>query len=350
MIIRKWPILVLLAAAAAAPIAVACSETGPDAGPRTNGCIGEGCFDASAGGDGGGPGPGQDGGGNPDGGVEITDPLVGITLTATLVVGGFVFTEGPVWIGGRLLFGDIQSNPTKILELAANNTTTVFRTPGNGPGGNAVDPQGRLVTTEGRNTRSVVRSDATSAAARTTLASQFGGLPFNSPNDLIVRADGNIYFTDPNYGADPDAGARQPKQGVFRIAPAGAVSRVKEYDTLPNGIGLSPDGTKLYVVDNDPAANVVNVWSLAVDGAPSGETKFADVVGGDGMAVDDRGNVYVAATAGIIVFDKSGATLGTITVPEVPSNCTFGGADRKTLYITARTGLYSIKLNVAGLP
>ena len=356
MINRKWPLLVLLVAAGAVAAAVACSETGPDADPRANGCIAESCYE---GGILDGTVPQNDGPGpTPDGGpTGFPNPLAGTSNAATLVVGGFTFTEGPLWIGGRLLFSDLA--PTSAIHsLNANNTTTPFRSPASGANGNAVDPQGRLVTAETRNLRSVVRSAATMGALPTDLATSFNGLPLNSPNDVIVRADGNIYFTDPDYGADQDAAARQPKQAVFRIDPAGGLSRVKEYDTKPNGIALSPDGNKLYVVDNE--ANVVNVWSLSGDGTPSGETKFLDVTGGDGMAVDDAGNVYVAATAGIVVFDKAGASLGTITMPgagSIPSNCTFGGADRKTLYITsnkngdmAATGLYSIKLNVPGLP
>lgn len=350
MMKRKWPILVLVASAAVAVVAGACSETGPDADPRTNGCIAAACFDGAViETDTGVVGPGDGGTDSPTG---FPNPLEGTTKSATLVKNGFQFLEGPVWIGGRLLFSDTNANPTAMFELAANGTTSIFRQPANGANGNAVDPQGRLVTCESR-ARQVVRSDATMGAAKTTLASQYpagSGPPLNSPNDVIVRADGNIYFTDPDYGADQDAAGRQNKQAVFRINPAGTLSRVKEYDTLPNGIGLSPDGNKLYVVDNDAAVNAVNVWSLAADGTPSGETKFADVTGGDGMAVDDAGNVYVAATAGIVVFDKNGMGLGTITVPEVPANCTFGGADRKTLFITARTSLYKIALNVPGLP
>src|SRR5205807_3550976 len=97
-------------------------------------------------------------------------------------------------------------------------------------------------------------------------------LPFNSPNDVIVRKDGNIYFTDPDYGADPDAAApRQPKQALFRIDPAGALTQVKEYTSEPTGVGLSPDENQLYVADT--AANVVRAWTLAADGAPSGENK-----------------------------------------------------------------------------
>ena len=158
---------------------------------------------------------------------------------------------------------------------------------------------------------------------------------------------------------DPDGGARQDKQAVYRLPPGAATrSGAPDFDfNKPNGIALSPDGNTLYVVDNGAGTRPLCV--AQADGTLNGEfAKFADVEGGDGMAVDDRGNLYVAATAGIIVFDKAGAgarhhhdRAGT------PSNCTFGGADRKTLYITsnigggdAATGLYSIKLNVPGLP
>ena len=351
MINRKWPMLVLLASAGSAAIAVACTTTGPDADPRKNGCISQDCYDATAPTGDGATSTGEGGGGTDGSPSGFGNPLDGVSpLAATLVKGGFQAVDGPVWIGGRLLFGDTQSNPTVILQLEADNSTTVFRMPGNGPSGNAVDNQERLVTAESR-TRVVARSAAMTGAAKTTIASSFGGKPFNSPNDLVARSDGNVYFTDPDYGADPDAATpRQAKQSVFRIDSAGAVSRVKEYDTEPNGIGLSPDGNKLYVVDT--AANVVNVWNVAADGTPGNETKFATVNGGDGMAVDKAGNVYVAAADGVLVFDKGGAPLGTITIPapDVAGNCTFGGADGKTLYITARTGLYSIKLKVPGLP
>jgi gluconolactonase len=358
MINRKWPILVLLTAGAAAAVAVACSETGPDAGPRTNGCISEGCFDSGTGGDGSTSGP--DGGPGTDGAVEITDPLVGISpLTATLVKGGLQFTEGPVWIGGRLIFSDVNASPASTLyELLTDGGLGVFRQPAGRANGNAVDPQGRLVTCESaQGRRRVVRTDAQLASPQ-AIASTFNGLGFNEPNDVIVRADGNVYFTDPRYSNDPDGG--QDKLAVYRLPPGAATDGAQRlaFDfNKPNGIALSPDGNTLYVVDNGDGRLLGA--SLNADGSLNGAfQKIADTDGGDGMAVDDRGNLYVAATAGILVFDKVGTALGTITIPQgAPSNCTFGGADRKTLFITsnlgggdAATGLYSIRLNVPGLP
>ena len=348
MIKRKWPILVLLASGAAALIAsAACSLTGPDAGPRTNGCISEGCFDSSTDPPPDGSTPGKDGSTGSDAPTGFPNPIEGTSKAATLVKNGFGFTEGPVWIGGQLLFSDTSNDV--ILQLSADEmSTTQFRTNSGGANGNAVDSTGRLVTCEGGNRR-VVRSAVGGGPPLNALASTFNGVAFNAPNDVIVRSDGNIYFTDPSYGEDPDAAAHQPKQGLYRIAPGGGgLTRLRQYNSNPNGVALSPDGNTLYVADT--TANVVNYWALAADGTPSGEQKFADVTGGDGMAMDDAGNLYVAASTGVIVFDKTGTQLGTITVAEQPANCTFGGADRKTLYITARTGLYKIALKVPGLP
>lgn len=353
MILRKRPALVLLATASAVSLAafVACSETGPDADPRINGCISDGCFDGSVVGEGG-PGPGGEGGLS-DSPITITDPLQGITPVATLVKGGFQFTEGPVWIGDRLIFSDVNANTMH--QLFTDGGIGVFRNNTGGANGNAVDSQGRLVTCEGGNRR-LTRTNGQLQNPQ-PLADFFNGKQYNSTNDVVVRADGNVYFTDPSYNA-VDAG--QDQEAVYRLPPGAAPNAAQRIDfdfNKPNGVALSPDGTTLYVVDNGDGRLLGA--QLNGDGTVNGAfAKVADADGGDGMAVDDLGNLYVAATAGVLVFDKTGAALGTITIPQgAPSNCTFGGADRKTLYITSNlggnsavTGLYQIRLNVPGLP
>jgi len=355
----------MLGAAAVAGVAQACSGTGPDAPPRANGCVDEngtgGCtsFEAGAPTEGGGPVP--DGG--TDAPIVYPHPLDGTSKTATKLVGSLSFTEGPVWIGGRLLFTDIPTN--RILELGDGGTTT-FRNNSGGANGLAVDTSGRLIACEG-GARRVTRSLPASGAAANPIVDSFGGKKLNSPNDVVVRADGNLYFTDPNYGGADGASNQLPFEGAYRIDKFGVTTRLAGTFTRANGIALSPDQNTLYVVDNG-AAKLLSA-PVNADGTVGAFTVLADLGAnndGDGMAVDDAGNLYVTVKAGVQVFDKAGAKLGTITVPAPqPTNCTFGGSDRKTLFITANapavpvdggttnnpaTGLYSIELNVPGLP
>jgi len=343
----------------AAIIAQACSETGPDAPPRGDGCLTEGCLDPGQVGEGG-TTP-TDGGGTPDAPIVYPDPLEGTTKEATRVVGNYRFVEGPVWINGRLLFTDVPSN--RIIELVGDSGTSNFRTGSNGANGLAVDNVGRLVACEG-SSRRLSRSSATAGAAPNPILDSYGGKKLNSPNDVVVRSDGNIYFTDPNYGGVDPANNQLPYEGAYRMDKLGVPTRVGGTFTRANGIGLSPNGGTLYVVDN--GAGTVSRAPVDADGVVGAFAPFVDLgdaPNGDGMAVDDAENIYVAVKAGVDVFDKTGKKLGTITLEGDPTstNCTFGSPDRKTLFVTANgplidggpnpiSGLYSIRLNVPGLP
>jgi gluconolactonase len=258
----------------------------------------------------------------------------------------FQFTEGPVWRAnpGILLFSDIPADT--IYRLDPPGAISVFRGPTQ-PATNAnglnLDPDGRLLACEHSTARVTRFVDGTRTEV---VADSFGTETFNSPNDVISRSDGTIYFTDPTYGGTGTVGFR----GVYRVTPAGAVELVAQYaNTQPNGIGLSPDESTLYVVDT--TAGVIRSFPVAPDGSTGDETILAETGGGgDGMAVDVNGNLYVTANAGVLVLRPDGTSWGTLEFPEEPANCVFGGADRRTLYVTARTTLFSVDLAVPGLP
>ena len=271
------------------------------------------------------------------------DPLDGAG-SATLVQGGFQFVEGPVWrpATGMLLFSDIDANT--IYRLTTPSSIDVFRADSGNSNGLAEHIDGSLLAAEHGN-RHVSRT--TAAGQVVDVASMYQGMRLNSPNDIAVRSDGTIYFTDPPYGIS--AGQQELSfNGVFRVPAAGGL--VAEWQgplsARPNGVVLSLDERVLYVSDT---AGPVRAYDVGSDAALSGERVFtSDVSGADGMCLDQAGNLFVTTTNGVMAFAPDGSAWGTIAVPEVPANCTFGGSDYRTMYVTARTGLYQIAMPIAG--
>ncbi len=262
------------------------------------------------------------------------------------VADGFQFTEGPVWNpAGFLLFSDIPAN--QIVKFVPGAAPTAFRTPSGNSNGLTYDRAGRLLACEHSNRR-VTRQEADGSL--TVLASSYDGKKLNSPNDIVVRSDGTIYFSDPPYGIREEQ-KELPFQGVYRISPDGKLTLLAQDFDRPNGIALSPDEKTLYV--DDSARLHVRAFDVAPDGSIShgrilAELKSARQGVPDGMKVDRKGNLYVTGPGGVWVFDKRGKHLGTILMSELPANCGWGDADYRTLYLTARTGLYRIRLKIPG--
>jgi gluconolactonase len=269
---------------------------------------------------------------------------------------GFVSLEGPLWVGDSLLFSDVDAS--KVYRLSpgapAESRFTQFEYPRQ-TNGIGRDVQGRLYFCE-RAAAQVTRRELDGKL--TVLADRFEGKRFNAANDIAIRADGNVYFSDPKWGTthEPELGY----EGAFRIAPDGTVSLVTKSMTRPNGVALSPAGDVLYV--GDDTANEIRRFDLAPDGTASRERLFvqqqqlpgAHFATPDGICVDTAGNLYVTnnheSVHAIVVFSPKAELLGELPFPGKPSNCSFGGPDGKTLYATVGAQIYRVAMPTAGLP
>ena len=255
------------------------------------------------------------------------------------LAGGFVFTEGPACDAeGNVYFSDIPNN--RIHKWSLDGKLTTFCENSGGANGLYFDRKGNLVACEGGNRRlTLIWPDG----KLIVLADSFQGKKLNSPNDLWVDPQGGVYFTDPRYGKQD--GLEQDGFHVYYLPP-GRKQLVRALDNLvkPNGIVGTADGKLLYVTDaGDGKTYVYRIES----GGSVGDRKRIAPVGSDGMTLDEKGNLYL--TRGVVhVYSPQGKNIATIEVPEAPANVCFGGRDRRTLFITARKGLYSIRMNVRG--
>ena len=275
---------------------------------------------------------------------EASHRMTPQNIAATKLAGDFKFTEGPVWLAGEkvLLFSDIPAN--KIIRFESGKTA-VFRDPSGNSNGLTLDKQGRLIACEHGNRR-VSRTEKDGSI--TVLADKYEGKRLNSPNDVVVKKDGAIYFTDPPYGVK-DKERELGFQGVYRISPDGKELTLLVKDFIkPNGLALSPDEKTLYIADTE--GGHIRAFDVKSDGTIGNGREWTKIEWPDGMKVDVAGNVYCTGSPGVVIFDPSGQQIGVVTAPEMPANCAFGGPDWKTLFMTCRTGLYSAEVSTSGIP
>ena len=303
----------------------------------------------------------------PTGSITRLDPALDSLVPAGAVVekvaGGFQFTEGPLWRSseGRLWFSDVVGNvlravtPTGqvevLIEHAAGHSTA--------PAGSYIGPNGLLAESSGtvlmaqHFNRQIVRVAADRQT--TTVVDRFEGKRLNSPNDLAYGPGGALYFTDPPFGLvgqDSDPAKELDFNGVFRFADGKITALVRDLGR-PNGIAFSPDQRTMYVSNTEATRKVIMSYAVAADGTVSNARVFADGTADtapgmpDGLKVDTQGNVYATMPGGVWVIAPDGKHLGTLTAPEVAANVGWGD-DGKTLYITAETGVYRVKLTAAG--
>jgi len=266
---------------------------------------------------------------------------------------GFEFVEGPVWHPGKdtLVFSDIIDNT--MYRWHRQDGLAVLRKPSYMANGNTRDREGRLLTCEHATSR-ISRTDQDGSYE--VLVSHYQGCALNSPNDIVVKRDGSIYFTDPNSGRGPKYGVARvqelPYQGVFRFCPeTSALTLLVDDFAKPNGLCFSLDESLLFINDTDQQH--IRVFDVLDDGSIANGRSWAETDGdkpgvADGMKIDCAGNLYCCGSGGIHVFDPDGTRIGVITTPEVAANFTWGGDDLTDLYITATHSIYRLRVKTSG--
>jgi gluconolactonase len=295
--------------------------------------------------------------------VQVNDPafleLVDEDAELERLGTGFTFTEGPIWNpAGYLLFSDMPGDVRRRWD--PDGGVREVANPSNKGNGMTLDNDGRLVVCE-HVTSSVVRMDPDGlGGGREVLATHYEGRELNSPNDVVVKSDGAIYFSDPTYGRMPGFGIERDQdldfQGVYRIAPEGGDPQlvVDDFDQ-PNGLCFSVDESLLYI--NDTTRAHIRVFDVNADGTLSNSRVLADGIGSgsleigdlvDGMKLDERGNVWVTGPGGVCVFNADGKHIGTVEVPENVGNLNWGGPGWNELFIPATSSVYRITCKVSG--
>ena len=285
--------------------------------------------------------------------IELFDQrirgIVAEDQSVEVIADEFGFTEGPIWhpAAQHLTFSDIPAS--KLYRWSESSGLSVYRDPSNMANGNTYDKSGRLLSCEHATSR-VVREEQGKAEI---LASHFEGRELNSPNDIVVRSDGMIYFTDPTYGRDDKYGIAREKQldfqGVFQLHPDTLEITLLAADFVsPNGLCLSVDESELFVADTD--LHHVRRFRIGENSLSGGEV-FAQSPNPDGLKIDSLGNLYAGGDEGVYVYDGlDGTPLGIINTPDFCANFTWGGEDLSELILTATNGVYRIRVKVPGIP
>lgn len=294
---------------------------------------------------------------------KLFEQIIDLDAKVEKVADQFLFTEGPVWIQQTqsLVFSDIPAN--RMYQWSAKTggslggagqgralkgSLSVFRDPSGYSNGHTLDKLGRLISCEHR-TRRVSRTQKD--GSQEILADNYEGQQLNSPNDVVVHSNGMIYFTDPPYGIQPEE-AELDFSGIFRLDPESKTLELLSKELRrPNGLVFSPDEKILYVAESEDPRHV---WAFDVqtNGSLNNRRPFITPPEGapDGIRIDAHGRLFSTGGKGVYVYDPSGLHLGTILCPESPANCTFGGTHGKSLFMTARTSVYKIDLEVSGFP
>jgi len=260
---------------------------------------------------------------------------------------GMQFTEGPVWMPlGYLLFSDIPAN--RIYKWSEAGGLEVWRDPAGNSNGLTLDTEGRLLICEQVNRR-VIRLEPDGTV--TPVAETWNGRRFNSPNDVIVRSDGLVYFSDPPYFVKNEE-REIDEQAFYMARPSGEVVQVATGYEKPNGLCFSRDESILYV--NDSARRIIDAYDVRPDGTLKNQRRFADMASDekrgnpDGMKVDEQDNLYCTGPGACWIFRPDGSLMGRLVLPELGANVAFGDEDRQTLYFTARTSLFRVRTKISG--